>query len=313
MSKLFRQAFTLIELLVVIAIIGILSGLIVVSMSGVTNKATIAKAQVFSNSLRNSLMLNLVSEWKFEGPTVADDTTVTTTYTQDSWSGGNNCSTIGGTPKIYSGSSCASGSCLKFNGSTDYLDCGTGNAFNFERTDSFTIAGWVNIVSNSVGQIIVSRELGDGTYRGWRVYCRPSGAGHTLSFGLFNTTGTNAIVIDAVSIIPLNTWYYFAFTYTGTSLASGIKTYLNGASVNMTTSSDNLSATTQLTQNFLIGARGAGIDYYNGYLDDLRIYNTTIPASQIKEQYFAGLNSLLASGNININEYNQRLIQLSIK
>ena len=52
MNKFIKQAFTLIELLVVIAIIGILSGLIVVSMSGVTQKATIAKAQVFSNSLR---------------------------------------------------------------------------------------------------------------------------------------------------------------------------------------------------------------------------------------------------------------------
>jgi prepilin-type N-terminal cleavage/methylation domain-containing protein len=63
MNKLLRQAFTLIELLVVIAIIGILSGLIVVSMSGVTQKANIAKAQVFSNSLRNSLMLIIVGEW----------------------------------------------------------------------------------------------------------------------------------------------------------------------------------------------------------------------------------------------------------
>jgi prepilin-type N-terminal cleavage/methylation domain-containing protein len=78
MHKLLKQAFTLIELLVVIAIIGILSGLIVVSMSGVTQKATIAKAQVFSNSLRNSLMLNLISEWKLDG------------NANDSWSGGNN-------------------------------------------------------------------------------------------------------------------------------------------------------------------------------------------------------------------------------
>jgi len=66
MHKIFRQAFTLIELLVVIAIIGILSGLIIVSMNGITNSATVAKAQVFSNSLRNALMMNLVSEWKFD-------------------------------------------------------------------------------------------------------------------------------------------------------------------------------------------------------------------------------------------------------
>ena len=65
MNKLLKTAFTLIELLVVIAIIGILSGLIVVSMSGVTEKANIAKSQVFSNSLRNSLMINTVSQYNF--------------------------------------------------------------------------------------------------------------------------------------------------------------------------------------------------------------------------------------------------------
>jgi prepilin-type N-terminal cleavage/methylation domain-containing protein len=67
MNKLFFKAFTLIELLVVIAIIGILSGLIVVTMSGVTAKATIAKGQVFSNSLRNALMLNLAAEYRLDG------------------------------------------------------------------------------------------------------------------------------------------------------------------------------------------------------------------------------------------------------
>ena len=61
-----RTAFTLIELLVVIAIIGILSGLIIVSVSGAAQKATIAKAQIFSNSLRNSLMMNMVAEFKLE-------------------------------------------------------------------------------------------------------------------------------------------------------------------------------------------------------------------------------------------------------
>jgi len=85
MNKLIKRSFALIELLVVIATIGILSGLIVVSMSGVTNKATIAKGQIFSNSLRNSLMANLVSEWKFD-----QVNNPSTDQTPDSWSGGNN-------------------------------------------------------------------------------------------------------------------------------------------------------------------------------------------------------------------------------
>lgn len=74
-----RKAFTLIELLVVIAIIGILSGLIIVSLGGATSKANLAKAEVFYNSMRNAMLGDLISEWKFEegsGSTAYDTWTV---------------------------------------------------------------------------------------------------------------------------------------------------------------------------------------------------------------------------------------------
>ena len=61
-----KYAFTLIELLVVIAIIGILSGLIITTMSGATESARIAKLKVYSNSVRDTLGANLVSEWKLD-------------------------------------------------------------------------------------------------------------------------------------------------------------------------------------------------------------------------------------------------------
>ena len=68
----FEYAFTLIELLVVIAIIGILSGLIITTMSGATESARIAKLKVYSNSVRNTLGANLVSEWKFDNSNAND-------------------------------------------------------------------------------------------------------------------------------------------------------------------------------------------------------------------------------------------------
>ena len=51
-----RSAFTLIELLVVIAIIGIISGLIIVTMSGATSSATEAKRKSNLSGLAKSLM-----------------------------------------------------------------------------------------------------------------------------------------------------------------------------------------------------------------------------------------------------------------
>ncbi|MDD4531537.1 MAG: type II secretion system protein, partial [Candidatus Pacebacteria bacterium] len=114
MKEILKKSFTLIELLVVIAIIGILSGLIVVTMNGVTAKANIAKSQVFSNSLRNALMLNLVSEWKFDGSGLSDGATANTSYFVDTWSQKNG-SVTATPPTVLSGNNCVSNSCLAFN------------------------------------------------------------------------------------------------------------------------------------------------------------------------------------------------------
>ena len=67
-----KKGFTLIELLVVIAIVGILAGIIIVSMTSATDSAIMAKAKVFSNSMRDSMSSSIVSEWKFDGTGVAD-------------------------------------------------------------------------------------------------------------------------------------------------------------------------------------------------------------------------------------------------
>ena len=148
--------FTLIELLVVIAIIGILSGLIITTMSGATESARIAKLKVYSNSVRDTLGANLVSEWKFDGSGKLDGETASAVYVKDTW--GNNTGTISGTPKVYSGSSCVSGSCLNFNGSTDFIDYGdpTDNSLDFGVGVSFTISAWMkrNDLSTHHGIVI---------------------------------------------------------------------------------------------------------------------------------------------------------------
>jgi len=56
-SKIYRIAFTLIELLVVIAIIGILSGLIVVSMNNSVNSANDTKRKAGIDTIRKALII----------------------------------------------------------------------------------------------------------------------------------------------------------------------------------------------------------------------------------------------------------------
>jgi prepilin-type N-terminal cleavage/methylation domain-containing protein len=98
-----EKSFTLIEILVVIVVVGILSSFILVGMSSITSDANIAKGKAFANSLKNSLLMNLVSEWKL------DETSGSTSY--DSWSQ-NNGTVTGATITT----DCVSGKCLEFDG-----------------------------------------------------------------------------------------------------------------------------------------------------------------------------------------------------
>jgi prepilin-type N-terminal cleavage/methylation domain-containing protein len=293
-KKLF--AFTLIELLVVIAIIGILSGLIVVSMSGVTNKANIAKSQVFSNSLRSSLMLNLVSEYKFD------------TDVSDSW--GNNEGTwngsLGGsnlTANYRSSSECVSGQCLDFDGTDDYVGCGNDSSFNI--TSALTVEYWIYIDAYPATNYsnIVSKGYPPNA-GSWSASLAMNGAGY-----FFLRKGDNSGYMyaeaSAWTAIPLKTWTHMVHVFDGSKTYGA--TYENGK-----IDKQNLSMTSSSIYTSANAVQMGTGTYFNGLLDNVRIYSTAVSGSQIKENYYIGLNNLLLNGNISKSEYIERIGDLTI-
>ena len=309
MNKFIKQAFTLIELLVVIAIIGILSGLIVVSMNGVTSKATIAKGQIFSNSLKNSLMLNLVSEWKFDQVNIPS-----TNQTPDSWSGGNT-GTLNGTggtqnlPQLQT-TGCVSGNCLSFDGTDDYVD--VLDSTNLNLTNEITIGAWIKRTGKlNDTDIIVSKD-NVGNKRQYSLYIDP---GNYIFFIIFKNTTSYKSISSSSAYSSINDWYYIVTTYKyitdGTSI---MDIYINGAK-NATQITNAVGPIMTTDEHLRIGDDGYTLANrtFQGLVDDVRIYNVTIPTSQIQEQYYAGLNKLLANKGITQEEYLSRINSLAIK
>jgi prepilin-type N-terminal cleavage/methylation domain-containing protein len=299
MNKLLKQAFTLIELLVVIAIIGILSGLIVVSMSGVTQKANVAKAQVFSNSLRNSLMLNLVSEWKFD-----DGLSSTQTITNDSWGGGSNGSltnfNFNTTDGWRSDSQCVSGGCLQFDGTDDYIDLANVNGLN-NINYPFTVEFWVNPIYTGSGMVIWGGFETNGSTKN---FIRLDASSSQVTFDQYAPSGGGAALGPALSS---NQWHHVALSMT----SSLYQFYIDGTLYPYSTI-EIYSGLTPTQWN--IGRRYItllGTNYFKGYLDNFRLYNSNVGTSYIREQYYAGLNSLLASGAISSKEYMGRIDYLA--
>ena len=288
MNKIVRQAFTLIELLVVIAIIGILSGLIVVSMGGVTEKANIAKSQVFSNSLKNSLMLNLVAEYKLDEGT---GTTIT-----DSWGGGT--ATMPASPAIptwKTGSDCIYDDCLSFDGG-DYI---TYNDPILGATE-VTVCVWV-------------KKTAYVQYNGF-VYDYTTGFRNFI-LGYENPEGTvyfyagDGPTTDNISFSGFtgNAWHYICGSFVG---SGELAIYMDGVKKNSKTTAITVIGPTQSGGCYI--GRYSGY-YFNGLLDEIRFFTKAINSSQIKEQYYSGLNSLLISGGITKEEYLSRINEMAIQ
>jgi hypothetical protein len=82
-------------------------------------------------------------------------------------------------------------------------------------------------------------------------------------------------------------WYYITYTYDGSGQVAGLKLYING--VLATTKIDfNVTPVRSFTdRTWRIGADryGTGTDFYEGKIDDIKIYNNVLVNSIIKNQY----------------------------
>jgi prepilin-type N-terminal cleavage/methylation domain-containing protein len=292
------KSFTLIEILVVIVIIGIISGFIIVSMAGVSSKANIAKGQAFSSSLKNSLLMNLVSEYKFEGSTPADSPAVIGDAA-DSW-GSNNANSVAGNPLVKEGSSCVSGKCISFDGVGDVITFS--NPANFDL-DYITVDVWfkINSFADSGARWIISKPGLWGTIReGWLFAI--TNATQKMTFWGQATGGALDTTFNTVYGSGL--WYNFTYTYNG----DYEKAYVNGAlDASINTSDGTIVPCSEASEPLYISSASVA---FNGLIDNVHIYNAAIPSSQIQQNYYSGLNRLLANSGMGKQEYGLRINEL---
>jgi len=314
MNRIIKQAFTLIELLVVIAIIGILSGLIVVVMSGMTEKANIAKAQVFSNSLKNSLMLNLVSEWRFDGNTT-DGSVAVPNDVLDTWKNTNN-GTVPYPPTVET-SDCVSDSCLEFSGAAasgayNYVDFGTNSSLSMGTGDT-TVSLWVkfdNAVAPSNETLVYCGSGNAATgYPGYWILRNNESSWLWVAFS-DGTANPISTYLSLPGSLVNNIWYNVVVVFDRDGAAQA---YINGIKQTRTLTISAQQGSITNNTSYKMGATSLSGNRLDGKMDEVRLYNAAMPTSQIKEQYYAGLNQLLTKGGLTQEEYSQRMSELAKK
>ncbi len=150
--------------------------------------------------------------------------------------------------------------------------------FDFERTDAFSLAAWFYRLSNDgTEDDIIEKFDGDGY---WLYY--PT-ASDDLYFGM-NDSGL-ALSIYAEDIMP-GEWHHVVATYDGSSNASGATLYINGVEHSTIIAEDDLSGSILNNSPLTIGNEApSAYAGFNGKIDDVRIYNHALSATEVGELY----------------------------
>lgn len=226
---------------------------------------------------------SLVGYWSADGDLA--DTALTTAY---DWSGEGNDGTMVGNAVATSGG--RYGKAFSFDGDGDYVS--TGAITSLAGVNEFTISAWfrANVGQQEDEQYVFNDMSARYSTRTSLYYNRFA---EVLTFAVYNSTGSVKII--ATDTLTGNTWYHVVGRYNGTH----INTFINGVK-----GADEDSITGgALNSNSYASAIGenaynnyVGGESWNGSIDDVMIFNTSLTQEQITAIYNNQSARFLGSG-----------------
>lgn len=173
---------------------------------------------------------------------------------------------------------------LTFSGATQYLDAG--DTASLRLAGSWTIAGWVNLsaLPASANLFVLAGKDGGSGHTNYQIDVDNGGIAAGLGWAVnFNTaaSSTNHFA-KYVTSISTGTWYHVAGIYD--SAAQTLTLYLNGNAV-ASQSVAGFAPNSTSGKTMQIGAEPLNNFPTSGTLDDVRVYNRALSASEIWRLY----------------------------
>ena len=192
-----------------------------------------------------------------------------------------------------------SGKAYSFNGSSDRLQVPENDAYDFGDGD-FSITSWVSLNEIKTARIVSAGHriddgiwgLGFGSHPVW-------GSGLRINYFVYSGGAYRDFSSDEITGYTLGQWAMVGITKTG----STITFYFNGKKAGTATISLVSNAGSYLSIGSRQDASETHIEFLNGKIDEVRIYNHGLSETEIIEDYNSTRNCLVAyypfNGNAN--------------
>ena len=175
-----------------------------------------------------------------------------------------------------------------FNGSSSYIDTAL-NSSAVSSSSDFTISAWVNIdnFTSSYSQILVDGSNASWSGLGFSFQVTDTGL---LRLNLANNGSSAGVTLTSSAVLSLSTWYNVIAVI---DVGNEIRLYLNGVSV---ANSSISSGARNTIGNWQIGRDTSGARWFDGSIDQVRIFNKALSAGEITTLYNETACDALACG-----------------
>jgi len=158
------------------------------------------------------------------------------------------------------------------------------------RPANVTLSAWVYFTSTPGTQVIANKNLANSTHESYAIF---------FFNGNIAAAWGNASTVEFITgpVPTTSQWHFVAMTFDDVNNIGSL--YLDGVLVNSQASNLTLGYD---NSSFSIGTElenGSYDFFYNGIIDDVKVYNTALTTSQITTEYNTNANPLIAYYNFN--------------
>lgn len=184
----------------------------------------------------------------------------------------------------------AIGQALKFDAADDVIQIPDSSSVRLSNSD-WAISFWARTSTTSSNNLQIVSKRADANNKEYEIFLRPTGNFDVVVQVETSDSGEDANSVN--NVWSLNTWNHFVVIMNTTTMNP--RFFVNGAEVGVESDTITTQPTASAAPVNIGGRKITGSPYYDGTLDDIRMYNRMLSSDEVKQLYQLGATTKIAT------------------